>query len=234
MASPTQDDFIRSLTLAVRPSTLRAPVLSYTQYHEPLPIKNPAQTSAAPAQHQPVTRAMALFMANLLLVGWGAVLQLSHTASLEEREQIALAALELGNAREERTAIASVPPDVASAMIAKMQPSGGSDLADNTVLPDVPHPRDTKGYAQIDRALSPGSALSMQERRKLLDAVRDTTLLAYEIQMANDLVATGAIAPRGSDAEPGQPRTQMVWQGDGAAGRRVNVNMDKPPLRGSL
>ena len=234
MASPTQEEFIRSLTLAVRPSSLRAPVLTYSPVDEPLPIANPARAVIRPAPRQPVTRAMALFMANILLVGWVSATHLLRETALQDREKAALAALDLGDAKQDRSAIAAMPPDTARALIAKMRPAADDDLIETGSLPDIPHPRDTVGYALIDRALSPGSALSLRERRKLLDAVRDTSLLAWEMQMAHDMIATGAIAPRRSDAEPRQSRAQLFGQGDGAPVRSIDIHMDKPALRGSL
>lgn len=224
MATPTQDDFIRSLKLAVRPSSVRTPLLTY-KFAEPV---------EEDSRRQPVTRAAALFMANLLLMGWLAALEMTRVPSLDERQKMALAALELAEPKDERMAMDKIPSDMASALIEKIKPSQGDDLIVTGSVPDIPHPRDTKGYAAIDSALSPGSPLSVQEKRRLQKAVRETSLLAYEMHLSSDLEATGAIAPLGSDNEPRQPRAQILGQSNRATVRRVDVNMDKPPLRGSL
>ncbi|MGL4323613.1 MAG: hypothetical protein ACRCTD_06175 [Beijerinckiaceae bacterium] len=230
MATPTQDDFIRSLTLAVRPGSsgrvaLRAPVLSYAKAE---PLEQP--------HHQPVTRAMALFMANLLLLGWIGALHVTKVPTLEERHHAALAALELAEPKEQRLAINAMPPETARELIARMKPADLDDMIETGSigrLPDIPHPQDTKGYGNIDRALSPGSVLSFSEQKKLLQSVRDTALLAYEFQMGTEIMATGSIAG-GSDGKASKAIAQGLGNGNGAAGRRINVNMDKPPLRGSL
>ena len=122
MATPTQDDFIRSLTLAVRPGSsarmaLRAPVLSYAKAE---PLEQP--------HHQPVTRAMALFMANILLLGWIGALHVTKVPTLEERHHAALAALELAEPKEQRLAINTMPPETARELIARMKPADLDDL----------------------------------------------------------------------------------------------------------
>ncbi|MGL4494236.1 MAG: hypothetical protein ACRCXM_06850 [Beijerinckiaceae bacterium] len=225
MADPTHEDFVRALNLAVRPSAFRAPVLSYARSaNRPL------------SEKAPVTRAQALAMTNILAIAWFALLAVMHVPTIEEREATALAMMDAAEPHAKRVAINSVPPHIVQQVIARMNNDTSDDALTTGSVPDIPHPRDTRGYAALDRALGPDSVLTIPDQRKLLNSIRQTERLAYETHIAAglaDMTATGSI-PRGSDHERAQTIAQRLGQGNGPAGRSIDIDMDKPALRGSL